>query len=293
MKISNYLSVTTQEELNQKYQNEDCIIIGGGTNLLVKGIGKNVYQNMTFLPTSEIVELRKIEKRQNQIIIGAAVTLTELLKENNIKEELPLLFKAVSKIASCQIRNRATLVGNIANGCPAADGIQALMVLDAQLEISGCNGIRYMKIADLYKDCPACLKHDGMQVSSCFYPYPNRKKINLGKEEWISRVIVDVQPQQDKSVFYKLTDNQSSNLAIVNIAMTIHKKEELYQVKCAIGGVFSKPKVFIWEGTILEIQEIIKLDLEKEMSFVNNVLIDFKYKRQVVLEKVKELLSEM
>lgn len=295
MEINNYLDITTQEQLNMEYIKPDCMIMAGGTNLMVKGRGKNCYQKITFLSISQMEELRKIERKENQIVIGAAVTLTELLKSPLIREELPLLFQAVSRIGNCQIRNRATLVGNIANACPAADGIQALMVLDAELEISGCNGIRYMKIDNLYKECVACLRHEGMQVSSCFYVNPCEKKLNLEKGEWISHIIIKVQGKEEKSTFYKLTDNKSSNLGIVNIAMTIEKKcgKEIYRIKAAIGGMFPKPKLFMWEGSALEIRREYIDCLEKEMESVKETLVDFWFKKQVILEKIEEMFAEL
>lgn len=295
MEIGNYLNIATQEQLCAEYEKPDRMIIGGGTNLLVKGRLKNCYQNMTFLPTAPIESLRRIELSENRIVIGAAVTLSEILKDTRIKEKLPLLFQAVSRIGSCQIRNRATLAGNIANACPAADGIQALLVLDAQLEISSCSGTRHMGIMDLYKECAACLKHEGMQVSSCYYTNPCEKKLILNRGEWISRIIIHTQQNDEKSYFYKLTDNQSSNLAIVNLAMTTRKTGSgpVYVVKVSIGGMFPKPKLFVWQGSASEIQSRYKPCLEKEMDSVEGLLIDFWYKKQVVLEKIKELLEEL
>ena len=110
-------------------------IIAGGTDLVV-----SLEKKDSFIPVivdiSRIPDLKGISIWDNAISIGAGVTLAEIEKSETIRKYAPFLVKAVHQIGSPQIRNIATLAGNVANASPAADGVLPLLALDSTVTLT-------------------------------------------------------------------------------------------------------------------------------------------------------------
>ena len=98
------------------------------------------------LDLTRVVGLRGITQGPQGWRIGATTTWTDILRA-----ELPPAFDALKQAArqvgSVQIQNRATIAGNLCNASPAADGVPPLMVLDAQVELTGPLGVRVLPLA--------------------------------------------------------------------------------------------------------------------------------------------------
>lgn len=130
-----FVAPETEEELKREISAPESFIMSGGTDLLVKiRMGKVSPQKV--VSTSKIPTLHFIDDDDDEIVIGSTITHTELLDYKPLREEFPILFDAIYTIGSPQIRNRGTLVGNVMNASPAGDGLLALYLLNAQVEIS-------------------------------------------------------------------------------------------------------------------------------------------------------------
>ena len=258
MQIKDYIKAGSLTEAYQEYKKGDRILFAGGTDLMVKASGKKSYKDLAFLDISGIKELKKIknepaetekakksgEPNQTEMIkIGSAVTLTELLEEPQIRKKLPLLWNAISHVANTQVRNRATLAGNLANACPASDCIPALMMLQAKVRIGNGTEARTVEIQDMFQDCKACLRHEGMLVRTCFYANPSVKKLTLQPGEIIEEIEIPVQTPGQQSYFFKLTPNRSSDMATLNLAMTgeLDEQGRIKEVDFCMGGAFPRP----------------------------------------------------
>jgi len=101
--------------------------------------------------------------------IGAAVTWSAL-----INATLPACFNSLKQagkeVGSVQIQNAATLVGNICNASPAADGVPALLVLDAQVELSSVNGVRVMPLSEFIVGVRKTIRSDNELVTALLIP---------------------------------------------------------------------------------------------------------------------------
>ena len=333
MQIKDYIKAETLEEAYQEYHKGDRILLAGGTDLMVKASGKNSYKDLVFLDINGIKELKKIKsepaenekakktgelnqteiKRSEQteqteynatevIKIGSAVTLTELLEDPLIRKKLPLLRNAVSHVANTQVRNRATLTGNLANACPASDCIPALMMLHAKVRIGNGTEIRTAEIQDMFQDCKACLRHEGMLVRTCFYANPASKKLTLQPGEIIEEIEIPVQELSQKSCFFKLTPNRSSDMATLNLAMTggLDEQGKIKAVDFCMGGAFPRPVCH------KDLEEILLGKVPDEKAFheyseaagkllegEEKLLADYSYKRQAVPGLIREGLMTM
>lgn len=87
------------------------------------------------MDVSRLDELRTITRTEDALIVGAAVTYTELINSRDVLENAPVLALAAKQVGSLQIRNVGTLGGNVANASPAADGVPALLVHNAWVRI--------------------------------------------------------------------------------------------------------------------------------------------------------------
>ena len=113
----------------------------GGTDLMVL-LEAGKLAHTRFVSLWGLPELTGIESHDDQIIIGALTTYSQIQAHAALRAEFPLLCEAASWTGAVAIQNRGTLGGNIANASPAADSLPALLVYDAELELISANGSR-------------------------------------------------------------------------------------------------------------------------------------------------------
>ncbi len=178
-------------------------IVAGGTDFfpaLPKGRIDGALLDIT-----RIDGLRGIERQENGgWRIGATTTWTQLLNA-----DLPPCFaalKAASKeVGSIQIQNAATLVGNLCNASPAADGVPALLVLDAEVELSSKRGKRYLALSDFISGV---------------------RKTALAEDEMVTALIIPPQPDHVGSAFEKLGSRRFLVISITMVAALIGLDED-------------------------------------------------------------------
>jgi CO/xanthine dehydrogenase FAD-binding subunit len=127
--------------------------IAGGTELMVAfAAGRLASSKLVNLWGVE--ELRFIDTNEDEIVIGAGSTFSDLRSSAVVAAEFPLLADSAGWIGSIANQTRATLGGNLVNGSPAADSSPALLVYDAKIElisIHGKRGIPYCEFHTGYK----------------------------------------------------------------------------------------------------------------------------------------------
>ena len=130
--------------------NDKIIIINGGTDVLIKA-RENAYRNYSLLNISNIKELKGVYLNDKKdIIIKSGTTFSELESNEIVKKYLALLACASSQVGSPQVRNVATIGGNICNGAVSADSVPSLFVLNAKLVLENSSGQRIVPIEEFY-----------------------------------------------------------------------------------------------------------------------------------------------
>ncbi len=126
-------------------------IIAGGTDLMI--FYANAPQlRKDLIDVSSISEMNGISEENGYIVIGAATTHAQVAQSSIIKEYAPLLAHACGEVGSKQIRNVATIGGNIVTALPAADSAVTLTALDAECEVyTDANTCSWVPILELYK----------------------------------------------------------------------------------------------------------------------------------------------
>ena len=120
----------TLQQAVQIKKETDGTYLAAGTDILVNHRHKD-----DLIALEKIPGLSSIEEDRDFVRIGSLVTFDQLEKSSVVKDRLPALWQAAFNTAGPQIRNRATIGGNIGCFSPASDSVTALLALDAQLEL--------------------------------------------------------------------------------------------------------------------------------------------------------------
>ena len=125
--------------------NTPATILAGGTDLFPAFTGSQLQGPV--LDISAIAELKGIRVASEAIYIGGRTSWTEILAAP-LPPGFDGLRAAAREIGSLQIQNQATVAGNICNASPAADGVAALLALDAEVTLASRSGSRTVPLSD-------------------------------------------------------------------------------------------------------------------------------------------------
>lgn len=143
-----YLPASTEQaiELLQRLEGQ-AQIVAGGTDLLIE-YRRDRLQSPSLVDITRLPELQGISIEAGWVLIGAAVTHARLATSPLIQQAAPLLAQACWQIGSPQVRNRGTLGGNLGTASPSGDCLPPLAVLEAEIELVGPQGSRWLPVAD-------------------------------------------------------------------------------------------------------------------------------------------------
>lgn len=125
-------------------------IIAGGTDLLIEGKAEGHPPHEALIDITGIPELNVLERSGDYILIGAAVTHARVVRSELIRTSATCLAESCGVVGGPQVRNVATLGGNVAHALPAGDGTVSLVALDAEAEVILDGEPRWLPIRDLY-----------------------------------------------------------------------------------------------------------------------------------------------
>lgn len=120
--------------------------VAGGTDYFIGGHRGDAFDLAVL---TNMKDMGKIEEQDEQVVVGAVATMRQLHQNSVILRHAQALAMAAVKVGSVQIRNAATLGGNLANLSPAADTPVALLALDAVVTLSSSDGDVMVPIQDL------------------------------------------------------------------------------------------------------------------------------------------------
>ena len=147
-------------------RNPDAIPIAGGTDVLVRLHNHNRdYSHLVDIHDVSELKIVALES-DGTIVIGAGATFTELAHNQVVNENIPVLNEGGSWIGGPQVRNVATVGGNICNGAPSADSAPPLLVLNASVELKGPDGFRRLPLHDFYQG-PGQVDRKAGEIMTC------------------------------------------------------------------------------------------------------------------------------
>ncbi len=202
-------------------------IVAGGTDYYPARVGKPLDDDV--LDVTGIAALRGITEHADHFRIGALVTWSEL-----IAAALPPCFdglkRAAREVGGIQVQNAGTIVGNVCNASPAADGVPGLLSLDAVVELASAAGARSVPLAEFVTGNRQTVRAPGEMVTAITIPKPadgaRSSFLKLGARKYlvISIVMVAgvVEPAPDGTV-------AGARLAIGSCSAVARRLPELEQ----------------------------------------------------------------
>ncbi len=141
---------SVQEAINLLIENPDAKLIAGGTDVLIKlRHGNKLFTKL--IDINGLEELRYIKQDEDKnILIGSGTVFTDLIESELVQSKIPILTDAAQSLGGPQVRNVATIGGNICNGVTSADSGPGLFSLNAILIIQGKDGVKEVAIPDFY-----------------------------------------------------------------------------------------------------------------------------------------------
>ena len=119
-------------------------ILAGGTDFYPALGNRPLSENV--LDINGLAALRGISETASHIVIGARTTWTDIIRLSPLPPCFDALKQAAREVGSVQIQNMASVAGNLCNASPAADGVPALMILDAEVELRSAPAARYLPL---------------------------------------------------------------------------------------------------------------------------------------------------
>ena len=200
-------------------------ILAGGTDIMVD-MRSGVLQTHYLLDVSRLDDLRKIELNDGQLSIGAAVKITELLESDIIAAASPALKAAAEKFASKQIRNVATIGGNVAHCSPCGDTIPPLLIHEAQAVVVNSQGQHNVTIEEMASGPYHCSLHSN---------------------ELITHFVLEPKPQEvEFADFQKIGRRQELAIARMSMAAMASKEDDnsISFLRFALGSCTPTPHRF-------------------------------------------------
>jgi carbon-monoxide dehydrogenase medium subunit len=258
----------------------EVCVLAGGTDVMVRiRRGTMSADKKTLLSVHRIAGMRGCRREGNEFVIGAATTATDLIRDPLVAESVPILARVADRLASAQVRNQATVGGNLVNASPAGDLINPLLLLDARLRLVSAEGQRELPVAE-------------------FFTGPGESV--LRPDELLTEVRFDIPPAGRVFRFEKAGTRPSMECSVVTVGVAFTAgKGKATDVRVAFGSAAPTPlrgrkTEAALEGASLtpEVVEKASAVAEKEVSPISDVRGSDCYRRALVKVFLGRLLRD-
>ena len=253
--------------------------LAGGTDLVIamkeKGLVPRYVVDLKRIPSLSGIR----EEDDGSIAIGALTTLREVETSPLIVDRYPFLAQSAAEVGSIQIRNRATIGGNMANATPSADVAPALLALDARAKLAGSGGERTMDLKDFFRGPGQTVAEPGEILTDLLIPQRDARLVG----EYI-----------------KFSPRDMMDLAYIGVAVTLVLTEadgRCESVAIALGAVSPTPMrapgaEAVLQGQVLteELAEEAGRKASEECSPISDVRSSAEYRRAMVRVNTKRAL---
>ena len=210
-----------QDAIAALQANDEPYLLAGGTDLLI-GMKTNAVKPKCLIDLKGIPDIDCIEY-DNGFKLGALTTVRDVEVSPLIREKIPALSEAAGTLGSIQIRNRATIGGNLCHGSPAADMAAILLAMNCEVKIATGNGAKTIGLDQ-------------------FFTGPNSTVLN--RNEVLSQIIIPKEIEQFKGIYLKHGPRKAMDIGIVNIAILLDADVSsgfCNQIMIALGAVAPRP----------------------------------------------------
>ncbi|HEX6306157.1 MAG TPA: FAD binding domain-containing protein [Anaerolineales bacterium] len=197
-------------------------LIAGGTDLLLDLQQGRHPPVDTLVDVTCIPDLTALELRGESLYVGASVPLNQIVRSPLANAHAQALVEACALIGGPQVRNMATLGGNVAHALPAADGTIALLALDARVEVASAQGSKFDALENLFLG-------------------PGKSALDQRREIIVGFYLPLLQSGQ-ASAFVRIMRPQGVALPILNFAVWLQRESDcLKDIRLALGPSGPRP----------------------------------------------------
>lgn len=256
-----------------KEEGDRAVAYAGGTDLLVD-IRNGVRAPKLLVDIKGIEALTRVRARNGTLLLGAAVMLNRVAEDASIRDRLPALSEAAVSIATYQLRNRATIGGNLCNASPASDSIPPLLIAGASLHIVGPEGERDVPLGEF---CTGV------------------KTTCLECGEIVTEIRIPTIEEGARTAFVKQQRIRGHDLAVVNLAGAYLPSDEA--VRIAVGSCSPTPLLLeAIDGRSHDpaaiAEEAIRL-ADASASPISDVRASAEYRRAVLPVLIRRLVARL
>jgi len=199
-----------------------AVPLAGGTDLLVElKQGKRRCQEMVSL--TRIPELKAIRREGDRLCIGAAATHGQLVASPLLREHCPAIAEAAAMIATEQIRNAATIGGNLCTAASCSDTAPILIALEAELEIASSREGRRLALRDFFV---------------------SHRETVLKEDELLTRILVPMPARGTGASYQRFGLREAASIAVASVAVQVRLTGKNCSRACFVmGAVAPTPKI--------------------------------------------------
>lgn len=191
-------------------------LIAGGTDLILE-FNRRMHPEVDLLiDLSGLPGLSSITTTETHAELGALVTHNQVIAHDGLTDRALPLVQACREIGSAQLRNRATVVGNVVTASPANDTITALRILDAELVIASLRGTRVRPLAGF---------HQGVRQSE------------IDDDEVVTAVRFRLLGPDEAGIYVKAGNRVAQAISVVHAAFLLDRGVEPARARVALGSV--------------------------------------------------------
>lgn len=236
----NYLRPKTLAEAMDAFSSahKPLAPIAGGTDLLLDLEQRRHSPVHTLIDVTEIEELLALELRADSLFIGAGVPVNRIVLDPLAGAHAQALVEACELIGGPQVRNVATLGGNVAHALPAADGTIALLALDAWAEVAGIHDqTAILGIGDSARE------HSFNRLVPLRHLFLGPGKSSLKHdEELLVGFHLSLSEHHQASCFKRIMRPQGVALPVINVAIWLEReKDTIKDIRIAVGPGAATP----------------------------------------------------
>ena len=257
------------------------LLLAGGTDVLVNAREEHRYQDRSVIDIYGLPELTGITETERELIIGAGVTHAQIAASPLVRAHCGVLSAACNTVGSLQIRNHATIGGNIGNASPAADSFAALTLLDADVEINRLGEVRREKIGEVIAR-----------------PY----RTTMSDRDVITRIIIKKLPAGTICDFYKLGRRRALAISRMTIGTVLRTDADgvVQDFRMTMGATFPRPMMFPEINAMLigkkpnddDIKAVAKA-LSDKIPEIAGIRASTTYKQPVCLNMCERILHQL
>jgi CO/xanthine dehydrogenase FAD-binding subunit len=283
MAVEEYWAPTSLPDALLHLRGGDVTILAGGTDLMPQShAGRALKRGL--MNIRHVPELSGIERDGESVRIGALCTMSELMRDPLVRTHFGIIVEACDHFASDQLRNAATIGGNVCNASPAGDTLPPLLVLDAEVELSsrpdGSVETRRVPLADFFVGPGKTVRAPGELLCAIRLPVP--------RAGFVGR-------------FFKFGTRPALDIAAIAVAIGgVRAGGRLTGARVAFGAVAPVPMrarktEAALEGTALDAAAIARIAgvARDEVRPIDDVRASAWYRRELVFNMTKRMLDDV